>query len=188
MTETSYNFNEILNFRDVGAFVNLIASKQIILENKILRGGKIEFTEEAAAVSLTYPPTIINLRNSKDPNIPGVKNFHFPISKNLDKYNTADRNVRRWLNRVLATLSLSTTCYPILVHCNSGKDRTGVVIASLLKILDIPNEIIIDEYFLSDGHINRDWIKHSLEMIGNPKDYFDQVDFENIFKAFSPPN
>jgi len=63
-----------------------------------------------------------------------------------------------------------------------------VVIASLLKILDIPNEIIIDEYFLSDGHINRDWIKHSLEMIGNPKDYFDQVDFENIFKAFSPPN
>lgn len=35
---------------------------------------------------------------------------------------------------------------PILVHCTGGKDRTGIVVALLLDVLGVPDELIIDDY------------------------------------------
>jgi protein-tyrosine phosphatase len=39
---------------------------------------------------------------------------------------------------------------PILYHCSAGKDRTGIVTAMILSILNVERETIIDEYLLSD--------------------------------------
>lgn len=39
---------------------------------------------------------------------------------------------------------------PILVHCAAGKDRTGVAIAVLLALLDVPRETIIEDYLLTN--------------------------------------
>jgi len=36
--------------------------------------------------------------------------------------------------------------YPILIHCSLGKDRTGVIIALLSEILEIPRDNICCEY------------------------------------------
>lgn len=38
---------------------------------------------------------------------------------------------------------------PTLVHCAAGKDRTGLVIALVLAMLGVPDEIIIDDYALT---------------------------------------
>jgi len=38
------------------------------------------------------------------------------------------------------------------VHCHTGRDRTGIVIAALLFVLGIPNDIIQQEYKLCFGH------------------------------------
>ncbi|MDB5702749.1 MAG: protein-tyrosine phosphatase [Sphingomonadales bacterium] len=39
---------------------------------------------------------------------------------------------------------------PLLVHCTAGKDRTGVIIAILLLLLNVPLENIIEDYSRSD--------------------------------------
>lgn len=39
---------------------------------------------------------------------------------------------------------------PILVHCTAGKDRTGIVIALLLSLLGVPEELIVADYALSN--------------------------------------
>lgn len=44
----------------------------------------------------------------------------------------------------------SSTTYPTLIHCTQGKDRTGIVIALLLFLLDVPMEAINHDYRLSE--------------------------------------
>lgn len=40
---------------------------------------------------------------------------------------------------------------PVLVHCAAGKDRTGIAIALLLAVLDVPHETIIEDYLLTNA-------------------------------------
>jgi protein-tyrosine phosphatase len=45
---------------------------------------------------------------------------------------------------------------PALVHCSAGKDRTGVVIALILAVLGVPDEVIAADYALSAGYLDPD--------------------------------
>jgi protein-tyrosine phosphatase len=45
---------------------------------------------------------------------------------------------------------------PALVHCSAGKDRTGVVIALILAVLGVPDEVIAADYALSGGYLDPD--------------------------------
>jgi hypothetical protein len=38
---------------------------------------------------------------------------------------------------------------PTLVHCVAGRDRTGIVVASVLDLIGVPDESIADDYALS---------------------------------------
>ena len=39
----------------------------------------------------------------------------------------------------------------VLVHCHGGKDRTGIVVALLLSLVGVPDEIIAEDYALSEA-------------------------------------
>src|ERR1700722_304324 len=39
---------------------------------------------------------------------------------------------------------------PVVVHCAAGKDRTGIAIALLLALLDVPLETIVEDYLLTN--------------------------------------
>ncbi len=39
---------------------------------------------------------------------------------------------------------------PVLIHCTAGKDRTGVLVALLLLLLDVPGEHVVEDYLHSD--------------------------------------
>ncbi len=41
----------------------------------------------------------------------------------------------------------------ILVHCHAGKDRTGLVVAMLLALADVPEDVIAEEYALSEAYL-----------------------------------
>lgn len=38
---------------------------------------------------------------------------------------------------------------PALFHCAAGKDRTGTIAALLLKVLDVPDEVVVADYVLT---------------------------------------
>jgi protein-tyrosine phosphatase len=51
---------------------------------------------------------------------------------------------------------------PCLIHCAAGKDRTGIIIALLLSLLDVPDETIIADYSLSNAHY--DYFARAIEL------------------------
>ena len=165
-----------VNFRDAGAFVNLITGKPLLPENRLLRGGKIDFVSEASEIG--SPGTIINLRAAEDAKTFGADPFHFPTANNHEKYATTQREVRRWLNAIVALFEDKNLRYPVLIHCLSGKDRTGIVIAALLKILDVSDAVIVEEYLLSEGNVSAESIMQALSGIGEPAHYFNRIHLE----------
>lgn len=43
--------------------------------------------------------------------------------------------------------------YPILVHCTQGKDRTGLLIALILFLLEVPIDAVTYDYCLSESEL-----------------------------------
>jgi protein-tyrosine phosphatase len=43
---------------------------------------------------------------------------------------------------------------PALVHCSAGKDRTGIVVALVLAVLGVPDEVIAADYGLSASYLD----------------------------------
>ena len=163
-----------VNFRDVGEFVNTIAGESLMPTGRLLRGGKLDYVRSASSIG--SPGTIISLRGSPDARMFAADYYHFPASNDIEKYETHRAEVRKWLNDVVSLFEKPNLHYPILIHCTSGKDRTGIVVAALLRILGIPDSIIIEEYLLSSGEVKEEWIREALDGIGPPETYFKRLD------------
>ena len=52
--------------------------------------------------------------------------------------------------RQLMDLVLDESNWPILIHCNAGKDRSGVAIALILEALGVDRATIMEEYLLTN--------------------------------------
>ncbi len=96
------------------------------------------------------------------------------------KNETDIKEVRKWLNLIFMTIEKDLIHFPVFFHCTSGKDRTGVVVAALLKILNINDEVIVEEYLLSDGEIKKEWIVNAIKRIEPIDQYFNRVDLSII--------
>ena len=46
-------------------------------------------------------------------------------------------------------------CYPVLLHCTAGKDRTGVITALLLSILGVDRRVIEADFALTNRDVPR---------------------------------
>ena len=42
---------------------------------------------------------------------------------------------------------------PVLIHCVDGKDRTGFVIALILRAVDVPMDVVLEDYLLSNDRL-----------------------------------
>ncbi len=43
---------------------------------------------------------------------------------------------------------------PGLIHCTAGKDRTGLVVALVLEVIGVPDEIIAADYAMSEAYLD----------------------------------
>jgi protein-tyrosine phosphatase len=53
---------------------------------------------------------------------------------------------------------------PVLVHCSAGKDRTGVVVAMVLALLGVADEVIADDYHLTSAYLAEEFT-HAVEQL-----------------------
>jgi protein-tyrosine phosphatase len=55
---------------------------------------------------------------------------------------------------VVETLSViaNTERQPVLFHCTAGKDRTGLTAALLLRLLDVPDTAVMNDYLLTNPY------------------------------------
>ena len=67
---------------------------------------------------------------------------------------------RYWPEMANALLGGAT---PAVINCTAGKDRTGVAVALLLDLLEVPREAIMDDYFRSAIFGENMAIKGSIE-------------------------
>ena len=51
---------------------------------------------------------------------------------------------------------------PVLVHCTAGKDRTGLVVALILTVLDVDREIILADYSATAANLSGEWTERML--------------------------
>lgn len=167
-----------VNFRDVGEFINLISNKKVLNKGLLLRGGSIDFVKKIDEIG--NAESILNLRNSSDAQTFNSNYFDFPMSNKIEKYDTSQKEVKVWLNQIVKIFEDTNLKYPILIHCLSGKDRTGIVISALLLIIGIEKKIIIEEYLLSEGDVKEEWINLALNGMKDTEQYFDRIELEKI--------
>lgn len=167
-----------VNFRDVGEFINLINGEVLLNGNQLLRGGSIDYVKNQDEIG--HPGSIINLRNGADSELLESDYFHFPMSNKIEKYNTTQKEVRVWLNNIIQVFEKPDLKFPVLVHCLSGKDRTGIVISIILFLVGVRKEIIIEEYLLSEGEVKVEWINMTLDGIQNVEKYFNRIDLDKV--------
>lgn len=178
-----------VNFRDVGEFINLILGKELFLKGKLLRGGSIDYIQDLSEIG--NPKSVFNLRNGHDSELNDVDYYHFPMSNKIEKYDTSQKEVKVWLNEILSQFESDEFKYPVFIHCLSGKDRTGIVVAMILLILEVDLNIIIEEYLLGDGEVKKELIEMSLSGIEDVEKYFNRIDLikakENLKKNMFVP-
>lgn len=171
------NPDAAVNFRDVGEFINLISRRGVIPPSRVYRGGTIKAITNPAVIG--SPKTILCLQKGADHALHGVTNFHFPISNDYEKYNTELPEVRAWLREIVMTVEKGIE-FPLYIHCLSGRDRTGVVVAALLKICGVKDEHIIEEYHLSLGTETRKHISTTLKGFADIGSYFTAIDLDAV--------
>lgn len=68
-------------------------------------------------------------------------------SRMLDTYRAMPGALAKHLAPLIATMAAGEM--PVLIHCTAGKDRTGVLVALLLRLLGANPEAITHDYLLS---------------------------------------
>ena len=54
---------------------------------------------------------------------------------------------------------------PTVIHCAVGRDRTGIVIGCILDLVEVPDEVIADDYALSGEEIHDGEFAHAETML-----------------------
>jgi protein-tyrosine phosphatase len=175
-----------LNFRDLG---NLPTTDgHVTRTGKMFRSDSLDYltAEDVHVLTRTIGlTTVIDLRAPVEYPTGGpawapstdVEFVCLPLGNDIfdDKVTREDRDrqtlqarrylayIEAWSDNVVAALrrfARSTHEGPCLVHCAQGKDRTGVIVALLLSLLNVRRESIVADYVESARHVDAITARH----------------------------
>jgi protein-tyrosine phosphatase len=166
----------VLNFRDVGGYP--VAGGGSVRWRTLFRSDALHRLDAAGAAALAGLgiKTVVDLRTQAEaelaPSPVGGRVIHLPLlpdfqalpaptvpespGSGLDLSSIYRYFVEKCGDNIGTAISELTSddAFPALVHCSAGKDRTGVVIALILAVLGVPDEIIAADYALSATYLN----------------------------------
>lgn len=80
--------------------------------------------------------------------VPDPQNFEIAPGMLGTQYLEIARNAAAQIAQILSIIA-ERASHPVIVHCTAGKDRTGVLVAVLMALLGVDDEVIVDDYMLS---------------------------------------
>jgi protein tyrosine/serine phosphatase len=153
----------LVNLRDLGGLHT--ASGATTLPSRLLRSESPHTLSESGLQALldSGVGAVVDLRTTEERERrpsplagAGVHTAHAPIFTDEDEYpdhlTTADEVYCWWLRvrrtGVYGAMSAvaDAPSAPVLVHCHAGKDRTGVVVALVLRLAGVSIDDIADDY------------------------------------------
>ena len=188
------------NWRDVGAS---LLPEDILPSGRILRSGHVDLLGRHRWGVIGRPRVIVNLRSEAaaiptgagSPSGLPVHYVHRAIADAPGEhvcYNTTDPRTLQWVKAVLYEIC---ECIKddgtrqggaILVHCRSGKDRTGVIVAALLLLVrpEIASEALERDYLRSDGKLDLEAFRRAVAGLKRHRTTWTEGVDEKMLRAF----
>jgi protein-tyrosine phosphatase len=159
-----------VNMRDIGGYPT--SDGGTVRWRTLLRSDALSRLDDTGRAALAGfgVRTVVDLRTSEEAeNAPsaldgaGVAVFHVPLLRAEDfdglppELAEVYRRMVDYRGEALAEAigTLATAgALPGLVHCSAGKDRTGLVVALVLDLLGVPDEIIAADYATSAENLD----------------------------------
>jgi protein tyrosine/serine phosphatase/ADP-ribose pyrophosphatase YjhB (NUDIX family) len=181
------DFPPAFNFRDLGGLPT--RHGQTVKVGRLYRSGDPSQLDPASARSLAAVGfrSLLDLRTSLELTERGVgtldlpyTHLHHPLFETIrpNWISPTDQGPEATAKRYLEMLSDGTEtivrivialcdhdAYPLAIHCAAGRDRTGIVVACVLDLLDVEDNAIASDYALSDRAVNDGARAHSQTML-----------------------
>ncbi len=168
-----------LNFRDLGGYLTEEGRSvkwRALFRSDGLHNLTAKGQNQLGALGIS---SIIDLRIDREiedwPDLIGkdqqVRYHHLPMSDHAVLENPEDNSpaglYRFWLDRCQQNIAAIFNALadpatpPAIIHCAGGKDRTGMIVGLLLRLLGVSREAIVEDYMLTNRSM--DAIQESLK-------------------------
>lgn len=81
-------------------------------------------------------------------NLKTLDPVHYMIQTNVELATIFTAGYRQFYQELL-----ESNANPVLFHCAAGKDRTGFAAATLMRILGVPQDVIMQDYLLTNQYL-----------------------------------
>lgn len=171
-TAEELRIDGLVNVRDLGGIRT--ADGRVVRTRQVIRGDNPKnLTEQGQAdfSDIVAPAVIVDLRIQLEVHREGYTVLHDPVrivnlpmlpqsGVNQEQIDAgmADNLVEDYMRQIdvnaaavidALRLIADPANRPVFVHCTAGKDRTGIVIAMLLALLGVDDEVIVADYHVT---------------------------------------
>lgn len=196
ITNRFFELDSVQNFRDIGGY-KTIDNRQVRW-GKVYRSGDFSrmTSLDAKQLERLKIKTVIDLRSkraiSRRPDkLLSVRRYELPITKytsdsiskkivegtflrgdaviyTQDWYKGMIDNYSETFAQLFDYLSDQSN-YPLVIHCSLGKDQSGIATYFLLRALDVPTDVIEEDYMLSNEGINKAKVMRGTENLSESR-------------------
>ncbi|MGC8581675.1 MAG: tyrosine-protein phosphatase [Thermoplasmata archaeon] len=185
ITQIDEKYYEYFNFRDIAKIINFCSPETKVRRGVIFRSASLSRYNKKTILSIIKSKNIWRVVDLRD--LDEIKKcqkqkgrgymdylgryicsipIKSKVKENFNLYYAILINEKRTIGKIFnENISLTNGKKSIIIHCEGGKDRTGIIIALLLDAIGIDRECIIEDYMHSFSDTRRDNIEFLFKII-----------------------